>query len=132
MSINDPVGDMLTRVRNGQSARKSFVLSPASKERASVLEVLKSEGYIRGYSIENVRKNINQLRIELKYVDMQPVIRMLKRVSKPGLRIYSSVSDLPSVRSGLGIHILSTSRGIMTDVAAKSAGVGGEVICQVF
>ena len=132
MSINDPIGDMLTRVRNGQRARKSFVLSPASKERISVLEVLKSEGYIRGYSVENIRKNINQIRIELKYVETQPVIRMLKRISKPGLRVYSSVSKLPSVRSGLGIHILSTSKGVMTDVEAKSTGTGGEVICQVF
>jgi small subunit ribosomal protein S8 len=132
MYVNDPVGDMLTRIRNGQHARKSKVVSPCSKERISVLDVLKKEGYIRNYSIENVRKGMDNLVIELKYAEGLPVIQMIERVSKPGLRIYSSSKDLGAVHNGLGIYVLSTSRGVMSDVEARAQGIGGEVVCKVF
>lgn len=132
MYVNDPIGDMLTRIRNGQHARKAKVVSPCSKERISVLDVLKREGYIRHYSVENVRKDINNLIIELKYAEGQPVIQKVARVSRPGLRIYSSVDDLGTVHTGLGIYILSTSKGVMSDVEARAQGIGGEVICKVF
>jgi small subunit ribosomal protein S8 len=132
MSMSDPLGDMLARIRNGQRAHKPFVASPASKIRSNVLEVLQREGYIRGYSQENVRPGINELRIELKYVDGEPVIRELTRVSKPGRRVYSKINDLPRVYNGLGIAILSTPRGVMSDNEARAANVGGEVLCRVF
>ncbi len=132
MFVNDPVGDMLTRIRNGQHARKAKVVSPCSKERIKVLDVLKREGYIRHYSVENVRSGIDNLIIELKYAEGQPVIQMIERVSKPGLRIYSAVKDLGTVHTGLGMYILSTSKGVMSDVEARAQGIGGEVICKVF
>jgi small subunit ribosomal protein S8 len=132
MSMSDPLGDMLTRIRNGQRAHKSFVASPASKIRSNVLEVLKREGYIRGFSQEQVRPGVNELKIELKYVDGEPVIRELDRVSKPGRRVYSRINDLPRVYNGLGIAILSTPRGVMSDNEARAANVGGEVLCRVF
>ena len=132
MSMSDPLGDMLTRIRNGQSARLSAVSSPASKHRISVLEVLKREGYIRGFSQDLVRPGISELKIELKYVDGEPVIREIARVSKPGRRIYSKLADLPRVYYGLGISILSTPRGVMSDNEARAAKVGGEVLCRVF
>ena len=130
--VNDPLGDLLTRIRNGQSARLSAVSSPSSKHRISVLEVLKREGYIRGFSREQVRPGISELKIELKYVDGEPVIREISRVSKPGRRIYSKLVDLPRVYNGLGISILSTPRGVMSDNEARVAKVGGEVLCRVF
>lgn len=130
--MTDPLGDMLTRIRNGQMARKSTVAAPASRLRANVLEVLKREGFIRGYSESPVRPGISELTIELKYHEGQPVIREISRVSKPGRRVYSKIKDLPKVSNGLGISILSTPRGVMSDAEARVANVGGEVLCQVF
>ncbi len=132
MTMSDPVGDMLTRIRNGQRARMSVVVSPASKLRANVLEVLKREGYIRGYSESEQRTGVHELRIELKYHDGEPVIKEIKRVSRPGRRAYSRIKDLPRVYNGLGIAILSTPQGVMSDGEARVANVGGEVICRVF
>src|SRR6202167_842921 len=131
MTMSDPLGDMLTRIRNGQRARQAVVAAPASKHRAHVLEVLKREGYIRGFSHEQVRPGIAELRIDVKTVDAEPVIREIARVSKPGRRIYSKISDLPRVYNGLGIAILSTPRGVMSDNEARAANVGGEVLCRV-
>jgi len=130
--MTDPLGDMLTRIRNGQLAKKSSVVAPASRLRANVLEVLKREGYIRGYSHNDVRSGIAELVIELKYHEGVPVIRDISRVSKPGRRVYSKIKDLPKVSNGLGISILSTPRGVMSDAEARAANVGGEVLCQVF
>ena len=130
--MTDPLGDMLTRIRNGQMAKKASVTAPASRLRANVLEVLKREGYIRGYSQMEARAGINELTIELKYHEGQPVIRRIARVSKPGRRVYSRIKDLPKVSNGLGISILSTPRGVMSDAEARAANVGGEVLCQVF
>lgn len=132
MSMTDPLGDMLTRIRNGQMAGKESITAPASKFRQSVLEVLKREGFIRGYSSQDVRTGISELKIELKYHEGQPVIRKIKRVSRPGLRVYSKVTDLPKVYNGLGISVLSTPRGVMSDHEARQANVGGEVLCEVF
>ena len=132
MSMTDPLGDMLTRIRNGQRAHQSVIQSPSSKIRANVLEVLQREGYIRGYSREEVRPGVAELKIELKYVDGEPVIREITRVSKPGRRIYSRIADLPRIYNGLGIAILSTPRGVMSDNEARAANVGGEVLCRVF
>lgn len=132
MSMSDPLGDMLTRIRNGQSARKSVVVSPASRLRASVLEVLQREGYIRGFSQDDVRAGVAEIKIELKYSEGEPVIKEIKRVSTPGRRVYSKIKDLPRVYNGLGIAILSTPRGVMSDNEARAANVGGEVLCQVF
>jgi small subunit ribosomal protein S8 len=132
MSMSDPIGDMLTRIRNGQMARMTVIQSPASKVRANVLEVLRREGYIRGFSRQEVRLGVAELKIELKYVDGEPVIREITRVSKPGRRIYSRIADLPRIYNGLGIAILSTPRGVMSDNEARAANVGGEVLCRVF
>ena len=132
MTMSDPLGDMLTRIRNGQRARQAVVSSPASKFRANVLEVLKREGYIRGFTNELVRPGVAELKIELKYVDGGPVIREIARVSKPGRRIYSGIVDLPRFYNGLGIAILSTPRGVMSDTEARAAKDGGAVLCQVF
>ena len=132
MTMSDPLGDMLTRIRNGQRARQAVVASPASKIRANVLEVLRREGYIRGFSREQIRPGVSELRIELKYVDGEPVIREIARISKPGRRIYSRIADLPRTYNGLGISILSTPRGVMSDNEARAAKVGGEVLCRVF
>jgi len=132
VSMTDPLGDMLTRIRNGQRAGKASVVSPASKLRANLLDVLVREGYIRGYEHEEVRQGVQQLRIELKYHEGDPVIREISRVSRPGRRVYSKIKDLPKVYNGLGISILSTPRGVMSDHEARQANVGGEVLCQVF
>ena len=132
MSMSDPIADMLTRIRNGQQARKESIQSPASKIRANVLEVLQREGYIRGFSREEIRPGVAELKIELKYVDGEPVIREITRVSKPGRRIYSRVADLPRIYNGLGIAILSTPRGVMSDNEARAANIGGEILCRVF
>src|SRR6202012_1464550 len=132
MSMSDPLGDMLTRIRNGQRARQAVVASPASKMRANLLEVLKREGYIRGFSRHALRPGLAELKIELKYIDGEPVIREISRVSKPGRRIYSRIADLPRIYNGLGIAILSTPRGVMSDNEARAANVGGEVLCRVF
>ena len=132
MTMSDPLGDMLTRIRNGQRARSSTVTSPASKVRASVLDVLQREGYIRGFTKVDVRPGVAEFSIELKYLDGEPVIKEINRVSKPGRRIYSKIADLPKVYNGLGIAILSTPRGVMSDGEARAANVGGEVLCRVF
>ena len=132
MHINDPIGDMLTRIRNGQRVGKKSVESPSSLMRKRVLEVLQKEGYIRNYRSEEVRRGIERLVIELKYNEGQPVIESIGRASKPGRRVYCAVKKLASYRSGLGMSILSTSKGVMSDIDARSQGVGGEIICQVF
>ena len=132
MSMSDPLGDMLTRIRNGQSARKTVVSSPSSRFRTNVLEVLKREGYIRNYSSVDVRPGIKELKIELKYHDGMPVISEIQRVSRPGRRVYYGIRDLPRVYNGLGIAILSTPRGVRSDSEARTANVGGEVLCHVF
>lgn len=129
--INDPIGDMLTRIRNGQRARKDSVLSPASKLRVRVLDVLQREGYIRGYSEEQLGEHPG-IRIELKYFEGQPAIQHVARVSKPGRRVYSASKDLPRVRNGLGITIVSTPKGVLSDAEARDQNVGGEVIAEVF
>ncbi|QLC23262.1 30S ribosomal protein S8 [Parasphingopyxis sp. CP4] len=131
MSMTDPLGDMLTRIRNGQQAKKDSVTSPASGLRARVLEVLQREGFIRGYSEEELGKH-KGLRIELKYFEGQPAIQHLARVSTPGRRVYSGSKDLPRVRNGLGITIVSTPRGVLSDAEAREQNVGGEVLAEVF
>ena len=130
--MNDPIGDMLTRIRNSQMRGKSVVSTPASKLRAWVLDVLGEEGYIRGYESGTDVNGHPTLEISLKYYDGAPVIRELKRVSKPGRRVYMSVKDIPSVRQGLGVSIVSTPKGVMSDANARAANVGGEVLCTVF
>jgi small subunit ribosomal protein S8 len=130
--MSDPLGDMLTRIRNGQRARLSSVKSPASKMRESVLKVLESQGFIRGYKVEEVRKGISELTIELKYHDGDPVIRELDRVSTPGRRVFTKINDLRPFRNGLGVQIISTSSGVMADGEARARNVGGEVLCRIF
>lgn len=130
MSMQDPLADMLTRIRNAQMAEKSVVSMPSSKVKVAVAKVLQDEGYIQGYAVsEDVKP---ELTIELKYFEGRPVIEELKRASRPGLRNYKSADDLPKVRGGLGVSIISTNKGVMTDRAARAAGVGGEVLCTVF
>ena len=131
MSINDPLGDMLTRIRNGQRAKKDSVLTPASKLRARVLDVLQREGYIRGYAEEALGLHPG-IRIELKYFEGQPAIQHVARVSKPGRRVYSGSQDLPRVMNGLGITIVSTPKGVLSDAEAREQNVGGEVLAEVF
>jgi len=132
MSMSDPVADLLTRIRNGQRAKKNSVTAPASNLRANVLGVLEREGFIRGFERYNVRTGIDEIKIELKYFDGEPVIREINRISRPGCRVYSKIRDLPRIYNGLGISILSTPRGVMSDAEAREANVGGEVLCQVF
>ena len=130
--MNDPIGDMLTRIRNGQMRGKAAVETPASKLRGWVLDVLSDEGYIRGYAKKDGKDGHPAFDIELKYYEGDPVIREVKRVSKPGRRVYLSANDIPVVRQGLGVSIVSTSKGVMTDANARAANVGGEVLCTVF
>ena len=130
--MNDPIGDMLTRIRNSQMRGKSTVSTPASKLRARVLDVLADEGYIRGYESGTDANGHPTLEIALKYYDGTPVIRELKRVSKPGRRVYVGSKEIPSVRQGLGVSIVSTLKGVMSDASARSQNVGGEVLCTVF
>ena len=133
MTMSDPVADLLTRIRNGQRANKSSVLSPVSKLRGNVLEVLKSEGYIRAYEIrKDGESEMESFKIELKYHEGKPVIHEISRVSRPGRRVYSKIKDLPRYYGGLGIAILSTPRGVMSDTQARQANVGGEIMCRVF
>ena len=132
MSLSDPLGDLLTRIRNAQRARHTSCVSPASHLRANVLEVLKREGFIRGYSTQEVRAGVSELRVELKYNEGEPVIKEITRVSKPGRRVYSKIKELPRVYAGLGISILSTPRGVLSDAEERAATVGGEVLCRVF
>ena len=132
MSMSDPLADLLTRIRNGQMAGKETISAPASNLRINMLDVLKREGYIRNYERYNVRTGIDEVRIELKYYDGEPVIKEISRISRPGQRVYARIKDLPRVYNGLGISILSTPRGVMSDSEARAANVGGEVLCPVF
>ncbi|MGH6865277.1 MAG: 30S ribosomal protein S8 [Methyloceanibacter sp.] len=132
MSINDPLGDMLARIRNAQMRHKTKVTTPASKLRERVLDVLAEEGYIRGYARVDYNGGKSEFEIELKYFDGEPVIKDIKRVSTPGRRVYSSVRDLPTVANGLGVAILSTPKGVMSDSRARNENVGGEILCNVF
>ncbi|MBJ2152045.1 MULTISPECIES: 30S ribosomal protein S8 [Paracoccaceae] len=132
MPVNDPIGDMLTRIRNSSLRGKSTVSTPASTLRARVLDVLLAEGYIRGYEKAETSNGQGEFTISLKYYEGEPVIRELKRVSKPGRRVYMGVEDLPSVRNGLGVAIVSTPKGVLSDANARAANVGGEVLCTVF
>ena len=132
MSMNDPLGDMLTRIRNAQMRRKSKVSTPGSRLRQNVLDVLKDEGYIRGYSTTDYGNGRTEFEIELKYHEGQPVIREIERVSKPGRRVYSAVAAMPRVANGLGITLDSTPKGVMADHSAREQNVGGEVLCRVF
>ena len=132
MSLSDPLGDMLTRIRNGQMRGKDSVLMPASRFRGNVLDVLQREGYIKGFKKLEISNNKNEFKIELKYVDGQPVIKSISRVSKPGRRVYSRAGSIPRVHSGLGVAILSTSKGVMSDAEAIKNNLGGEIICRVF
>jgi small subunit ribosomal protein S8 len=132
MFVNDPLGDMLTRIRNAQMRHKSTVRTPASKMRERVLKVLQDEGYIRGYESAADKAGHPEFEISLKYFDGEPVIRELQRISKPGRRVYSPVKELPQVRQGLGVAIVSTPRGVMSDAQARADNVGGEVLCTVF
>lgn len=132
MSLSDPLGDMLTRIRNGLMRGKSKVSSPNSKLRQRVLDVLETEGYIRGYTETDFGNGKSEIEIELKYYEGSPVIREITRVSKPGRRVYASVKTIPNVSNGLGIAILSTPKGVMADHEARDQNVGGEVLCQIF
>lgn len=132
MPVNDPVGDMLTRIRNAAMRKKPKCSTPGSRLRVHVLDVLKSEGYIRGYTTTEFDNGRSEIEIELKYFDGEPAIREVKRVSTPGRRVYSSVADLPRVANGLGISIVSTPKGVMSDSQARDQNVGGEVLCSVF
>ena len=130
--MNDPLGDLLTRIRNAQQRRRPKVSSPASKLRACVLDVLRDEGYIRGYSRVDHKNGHSELEIELKYANGQPAIRDIKRISKPGRRVYKAVRELATVANGLGVAILSTPKGVMSDQRAREENVGGEILCNVF
>lgn len=132
MSMNDPLGDMLARIRNASLRGKSTVRTPASKIRRWVLDVLKAEGYIRGYDEVKAANGLPEIEISLKYFDGRPVIRELRRVSTPGRRVYSGVKEMQQVRQGLGVAIVSTPKGVMSDAQARTANVGGEVLCTVF
>jgi small subunit ribosomal protein S8 len=132
MSMNDPLSDMIARIKNAATRKRSKVSTPASKLRARVLDVLAGEGYIRGYALVEKPGAFPEFEIELKYFDGEPVIADIARVSKPGRRVYSSISDLKPIKNGLGISILSTPKGVMSDAAAREANVGGEVLCRVY
>ena len=132
MAVNDPIGDMIARIKNAAERKRSKVLTPASKMRQRVLDVLADEGYIRGYSVVQNPGEFPQFEIELKYFDGAAVIGEISRVSKPGRRVYSSIEDLKPVKNGLGISVLSTSKGVMSDTAAREANVGGEVLLRVY
>ena len=132
MAVNDPIGDLITRIRNAQARNKSKVSTPGSSLRVRILDVLKSEGYIRGYASVQHSDGRSELEIELKYFDGAPVIREIERISKPGRRVYTSVKNLPRINNGLGVAIVSTPKGVMADHAARDANVGGEILCTVF
>ena len=131
MNLSDPIGDMFTRIRNGQLRSLSFVKIPASKFRLKILEVLKAEGYIKNILVED-EKNKRNLKVDLKYYEGNPVIKEIKRVSKPGRRVYSRASSIPRIQNGLGLSILSTSKGVMSDIEARKNNLGGEIICRIF
>lgn len=131
MNLNDPLGDLLTRIRNGQRANLAVVTSPASKLRSNVLDVLQREGYIRGYSLD-ANEGKPEVKVELKYFEGKPVIQKIDRISKPGRRVYTAIKDLPKYYNGLGISIISTPKGVMSDKEARAANLGGEILCRVF
>jgi small subunit ribosomal protein S8 len=132
MAVNDPIGDMIARIRNAHMRKRAKVETPASKMRQRVLDVLQTEGYIRGYNLVQRPGEFPMFEIELKYFDGEPVIAEISRVSKPGRRVYSAIGDLKPVKNGLGISVLSTSKGVMSDAAARDANVGGEVLLRVY
>ena len=132
MSIIDPVGDMFTRIRNGQMRNLNTVDIPASKFRSKILDILKSEGYINNYFLENNENNKKIIKVTLKYYEGTPVIKEIKRISKPGRRVYSKATSIPKIQNGLGLAIISTSQGVMSDIDARKNNVGGEIICRVF
>ncbi len=132
MAIIDPIGDMFTRIRNGQMRNLNHVNIPASKFRSKILEILKTEGYINNFYLENDKKNIKVIKVNLKYYEGSPVIKEIKRISKPGRRVYSRANSIPKILNGLGMAIISTSQGVMSDVDARKNNVGGEIICKVF
>ncbi|WP_018699151.1 30S ribosomal protein S8 [Amorphus coralli] len=132
MAMTDPLGDMITRIRNAAMRNKSSLQTPGSRLRMNVLEVLQSEGYIRGYTVTEHENGRSEIDIELKYFDGEPAIKKIQRISKPGRRVYSSVATLPRVANGLGVSILSTSQGVMSDHVARERNLGGEILCQVF
>ena len=132
MTMSDPISDMITRIRNGQRAHKSSISTPASNMRGAVLDVLQKEGFIRGYTKDESVVGKPSFQVELKYSEGQPVIVEIKRISRPGRRVYSSVADIPRIYNGLGISIISTSRGVLSDIEASKQNVGGEILCQVF
>ncbi len=132
MSLMDPIGDLFTRIRNGQMRSLDTIKVPASKFRLKILEVLKSEGYINNFLVEDNKNNKKDLKVNLKYYEGLPVIKEIKRISKPGRRVYSRASSIPKIQNGLGLAILSTSKGIMSDTEARKKNIGGEIICKVF
>ncbi|MBK1666849.1 30S ribosomal protein S8 [Rhodovibrio sodomensis] len=132
MALSDPLGDLLTRIRNGQMANKRTISAPGSRLHQNVLEVLQREGFIRGYEVRDVRPGVREVEIELKYNEGEPVIQEISRISRPGRRVYSKIKELPRVYNGLGITILSTPQGVLSDAEARQANVGGEVLCRVF
>ena len=132
MNFTDPIGDMITRIRNAQMRTLNNVIIPSSKFRAKILEVLKKEGYIVGFKTDNDKKNIKSLLVDLKYYEGQPVIKEIKRISKPGRRIYAKADSISRIQNGLGLAIVSTSMGIMSDTDARTKKIGGEIICRVF
>ena len=132
MAFNDALSDMLARIKNAHKARKSYTSCYKSKLNSNVLTVLKDEGYIRDFKDIEIRKGINNIQIDLKYFNGSPVIKNIKRISKPGIRVYSKISDLPKIYGGLGISILSTPKGVMSDNQARKNNVGGEILCEVF
>ena len=132
MAIIDPVGDMFTRIRNGQMRNLNHVNIPASKFRSKILEILRTEGYINNFYLENDKKNIKVIKVNLKYYEGSPVIKEIKRISKPGRRVYSRANSIPKVMNGLGLAIISTPKGVMSDTEARKNNVGGEIICRVF
>jgi small subunit ribosomal protein S8 len=132
MALSDPLGDLLTRIRNGQMANKRVITAPGSRLHQNVLEVLQREGFIRGYEVRDVRPGVREVEIQLKYNEGAPVIQEISRISRPGRRVYSKIKELPRVYNGLGITILSTPQGVLSDAEAREANVGGEVLCRVF
>ena len=132
MTLMDPIGDMFTRIRNGQMRSLNQINVPASKFRLQILEILKSEGYITNFYLENIENNKKVLKVDLKYYEGNPVIKEIKRISKPGRRVYSRASSIPKIHNGLGLAILSTSKGVMSDEEARKNKIGGEIICRVF
>ena len=132
MTLVDPIGDMFTRIRNGQMRNLNSVLIPASKFRSKILEILKAEGYINSFFLESSENNKNVIKVNLKYFEGTPVIKEIKRISKPGRRVYSRATSIPKIQNGLGMAIISTSQGVMSDIQARKNNIGGEIICKVF